>query len=103
MLSANLHAASLGHSPRPGLVFVHGLRSDQAGYRERADACARAGRDPATVEIDAIGAAPDAASLASLRGEGVHRAILTVWDEDRDLALRALDRFAAVRDELDGR
>jgi alkanesulfonate monooxygenase SsuD/methylene tetrahydromethanopterin reductase-like flavin-dependent oxidoreductase (luciferase family) len=66
------------------------------------DACARAGRDPATVEIDAIGAAPDAASLASLRAEGVQRAILTVWDEDRDLALRALDRFAAVRDELDG-
>ena len=67
------------------------------------DACARAGRDPDTVEIDAIGATPDAASLASLRAEGVHRAILTVWDEDRDLALRALDRFAAVRDELEGR
>ena len=42
-------------------------------------------------------------ALASLRAEGVHRAILTVWDEDRDGALRALDRFAAVRDELDGR
>jgi probable F420-dependent oxidoreductase len=67
------------------------------------DACARAGRDPATVEIDAIGATPDAATLASLRSEGVHRAILTVWDEDRDSALRSLDRFASVRDELDRR
>jgi probable F420-dependent oxidoreductase len=67
------------------------------------DACARAGRDPATVEIDAIGVTPDAATLASLRAEGVHRAILTVWEEDRDGALRSLDRFAAVRDELDRR
>jgi probable F420-dependent oxidoreductase len=67
------------------------------------EACARVGRDPASIEIDAIGAAPDAAVLAGLRVEGVHRAILTVWDEDRDGALRSLDRFAAVRDELDGR
>ena len=67
------------------------------------DACRRVGRDPATVEIDAIGAAPDAGALANLRAEGVHRAILTVWDEDRDGALRSLDQFAGVRDELDGR
>ena len=39
----------------------------------------------------------------SLRAEGVHRVILTVWDEDREAALRSLDRFADVRDELDGR
>ena len=64
------------------------------------DACARAGRDPATVEIDAVGGAPDASALAGLRSEGVHRAILTVWDESRDDALRTLDRFAGVRDEL---
>ena len=64
------------------------------------EACERVGRDRATLEINAIGAATEVAALANLRDEGVHRAILTVWDEDRDAAMRTLDRFAAVRDQL---
>ena len=67
MLSANLHAASLGHSPRPGLVFVHGLRSDQAGYRERADACARAGITSITFDLGGHGASEGELEHFSLR------------------------------------
>jgi probable F420-dependent oxidoreductase len=64
------------------------------------DACARVGRDSRTVELVAVGASADVESLASLRAEGVHRALLTVWDEDEADALRTLDRFASVLDEL---
>ena len=64
------------------------------------EACDRAGRDRTEIEVDAIGASDDVGALANLRAEGVQRAILTVWDEDRDAVLRTLDRFAAVRDAL---
>jgi alkanesulfonate monooxygenase SsuD/methylene tetrahydromethanopterin reductase-like flavin-dependent oxidoreductase (luciferase family) len=63
-------------------------------------ACEEVARDPATVQLCAVGAAADVSSLTALRAEGVHRAVLTVWDEEPSAALRTLDAFAAVRDSL---
>ena len=83
-----------------GWMPITGRGSLAGRVEELWAACARADRDPSTVELDAVGAAPDTASLAGLRDEGVHRAVLTIWDESRDDALRALDRFVLVRDEL---
>jgi probable F420-dependent oxidoreductase len=76
-------------------------RASLAGRVDRLwDSCAAAGRDPATIELCAVGAAPDVGALSTLRSEGVHRAVLTVWDVDPSAALRTLDSFAALRDEL---
>jgi alpha-beta hydrolase superfamily lysophospholipase len=78
ILSANLHTASLGQSPRPGLVFVHGLRSEQAGYRERADASARAGITSITFDLGGHGASEGELEHFSLRD---HLAdLLAVYD-----------------------
>jgi probable F420-dependent oxidoreductase len=57
----------------------------------------RAGRDPETLQICVMGATNDPKGLQQLAADGVQRAMLTVWHEDRDDVLRELDRFAAVR------
>jgi uncharacterized protein len=78
MLSATLHAASPDESPPPGLVFVHGLRSDQTGYRERADVCARAGITSITFDLGGHGASEGELQHFSLRD---HLAdVLAVYD-----------------------
>ena len=58
------------------------------------------GRDPDSIEVAVMGATTDPAGLANLGREGVQRAILTVWSEDRDEILRTLDEYAAVMDEV---
>jgi probable F420-dependent oxidoreductase len=63
-------------------------------------ACDEIGRSRSTVDVCVVGAPTDTRSLESLRGEGVHRAVLTVWDEDPSAALRTLDELARVRDAL---
>jgi esterase/lipase len=44
LLAADLFSASSGQAdgPVPGVLFVHGLRSDRSGYRERAESVAAA-------------------------------------------------------------
>jgi probable F420-dependent oxidoreductase len=64
-----------------------------SGLRERWE---RAGRDPTTLQICVMGATDDPKGIHELAAEGVQRAMLTVWHEDRDDVLRELDRFAAV-------
>jgi probable F420-dependent oxidoreductase len=55
-----------------------------------------AGRDPATLRIAVMGATTDPAALATLGSEGVERAVLTIWSEDRDEILRTLDDYARI-------
>jgi probable F420-dependent oxidoreductase len=64
-----------------------------SGLRERWE---RAGRDPDALQICVMGATGDPKGLRQLAADGVQRAMLTVWHEDRDDVLRELDRFAAV-------
>ncbi len=63
----------------------------------------RVGRDPDTIQVTVMGATTDPAGLASLGEEGVQRAVLTVWSEDRDEILQTLDDYAKVCDTLHGR
>lgn len=58
------------------------------------------GRDPDSIEIVLAGATTDPGGLASLGAEGVQRALLTIWSEDRDEVLRTLDEYARVKDQL---
>lgn len=55
-----------------------------------------AGRDPDDIEIAVMGATVDPGGLRALGAEGVQRAVLTVWTEDRDQVLRTLDEYALV-------
>jgi probable F420-dependent oxidoreductase len=58
------------------------------------------GRDPASIRVSVMGATADPAGLVALGSEGVERAVLTVWSEDRDEILRTLDEYASVADRL---
>lgn len=60
------------------------------------------GRPFDSISVTVMGAVEDAAGLAQLGVEGVDRAILTIWTEDRDEILRELDRFEQIRLELHG-
>lgn len=81
--------------------------SARPSIRKRLDllhaAAVQQGRDPATISVTVMGAVEDSAGLASLGAEGVDRAVLTIWTEDDDEILRELDRFAAIKDELNAR
>jgi probable F420-dependent oxidoreductase len=66
------------------------------------DAWAAAGREPDALEIAVMGATTDPAGLEQLGREGVQRAVLTIWSEDRDEILRSLDELAAVQRQLHG-
>lgn len=54
------------------------------------------GRDPDSIRVAVMGASTDPAALRALGDEGVERAVLTVWSEDRDEILRTLDDYAEV-------
>jgi len=60
----------------------------------------RHGRDPESIKIVIAGAPTDADALRSLETEGVGRALLTVWSEDRDEILRTLDSFASLHTDF---
>ena len=72
----------------------HSLGDRLTALRRRVEA---AGRDPGALSIAVMGATTDPAGLVALGEEGVDRAVMTVWSEDRDEILRCLDRFAQVR------
>ncbi len=61
-----------------------------------------AGRDPASVQVAVAGATTEPDGLLNLGREGVQRALLTVWTEDRDEILAMLDRYAIVKSEVEG-
>lgn len=77
----------------------HSLADRLAPLRER---FAAAHRDPAQVTVTVAGATTDPAGLAALGREGVDRAVLTIWGEDRDQILRTLDAYADVKDAVRG-
>ncbi|MCU0259438.1 MAG: LLM class F420-dependent oxidoreductase [Ilumatobacteraceae bacterium] len=61
-----------------------------------------AGRDPDRLQIAVMGATTDPAGLEQLGREGVQRAVLTIWSEDRDEILRTLDELAELPRRLHG-
>ncbi len=63
---------------------------------------AAAGRDPDSLKIVVCGATTDPDGLANLAAEGVDTAALTIWSEDRDEILRALDEYARIRTAAKG-
>jgi probable F420-dependent oxidoreductase len=60
------------------------------------EACDRVGRDRTEIDVSVFGATTDAAGLANLFAEGVHRAVLTLPSHDRDGVLRQLDAWAPL-------
>ena len=66
----------------------------------RAEACAAAGRDPATLEVSIYYAPPDPAVLANLAEHGIERAAFAVPSAPRDEVLPVLDRYAEVMSSL---
>jgi probable F420-dependent oxidoreductase len=61
-----------------------------------------AGRTSSTLHVAVMGATTDPDGLAQLGAEGVERAVLTIWSEDRDEILRTLDEYATVVTRLHG-
>jgi probable F420-dependent oxidoreductase len=66
------------------------------------EAFERQGRDPASIQVVIAGATTDPHGLLNLEREGVQRALLTIWSEDRDEILRTLDEYAAVASAVRG-
>lgn len=64
------------------------------------EAWAAAGRDPAALEIDVMGATDDLAGLENLASEGITRALLTLWPAPADEHLRQLDAWAALAERF---
>ncbi len=63
-------------------------------------ACEGAGRDPASVTVSVFGATTSVPGLSTLSAEGVHRAVLTSWADDRDGVLRDLDSWVPLVSEF---
>lgn len=61
-----------------------------------------AGRDPDSIRVSVMGASTDPAALVALGAQGVERAVLTVWSEDRDEIMRTLDSHASVVAAVNG-
>ncbi len=66
------------------------------------EACARAGRDFAAMDITVMGATDDPAGLESLQSEGITRAALTLWPASADEHLRQLDAWAPLAARFNG-
>jgi probable F420-dependent oxidoreductase len=64
------------------------------------EACDLVGRDRTEIDVSVFGATTDAAGLANLFDEGVHRAVLTLPSHGRDDALRQLDEWAPLTDAI---
>ena len=73
------------------------LAKPLADLRQRFEA---AGRDPDELQIVIAGATTDPQGLENLGREGVQRALLTIWSEDRDEILGLLDTYAKVAEAL---
>ncbi|MEM7017828.1 MAG: LLM class F420-dependent oxidoreductase [Pseudomonadota bacterium] len=58
------------------------------------------GRDPDRIQIVVTGAATDPKKLQNLQAEGIGRAMLTIWSEDRSEILSTLDEFTAILREF---
>jgi probable F420-dependent oxidoreductase len=68
--------------------------------RRLEEACARAERDRAEIDVSVFGATTDSGALANLFDEGVHRAVLTLPGHDRDGVIRQLDQWATALHRL---
>lgn len=77
-----------------------GGRHPLDGWNEVVSACARIGRDPATIELGVFGARPIADELTALAERGVQRAVLGLPQGPRDEVLEALDTAAPLVDAL---
>ena len=66
------------------------------------DAFERQGRDPDSIQLVMAGATTDPDGLRRLESEGVGRASLTIWSEDRDTILETLDEYAVVLQQFRG-
>jgi probable F420-dependent oxidoreductase len=66
------------------------------------EAFERQGRDPDSIQVVIAGATTDPDGLRSLQAEGVGRAFLNVWSEDRDEILKTLDSYARVLERFHG-
>ena len=60
------------------------------------EACAKAGRDFAEMDITIMGATDDPALLENLEAEGITRAALTLWPAPANEHLRQLDAWAPL-------
>jgi probable F420-dependent oxidoreductase len=96
-----------GHGPRllgevaawaDGWMPISARRSLASRLALLREACARAGRDAADVQVSVFGATTDGAALAGLFAEGIHRAVLTLPSVDRDDVLAHLDTWAPLVD-----
>jgi probable F420-dependent oxidoreductase len=79
-----------------GWMPITARRSIQDRIAPLRQAFERHGRDPAGIQVVIAGATTDPDGLRNLAREGVQRALLTIWSEDRDEILRKLDEFAAI-------
>jgi probable F420-dependent oxidoreductase len=79
-----------------GWMPITGRRSLQDRIAPLREAFERHGRDPASIEVVIAGATTDPDGLSNLEREGVQRALLTIWSEDRDEILRQLDAYATI-------
>ena len=66
------------------------------------EAFVKHGRDPASIRVFIMGAPEDPAQLASLAGEGVEHACLTIWSENGDEIMRKLDEFQRIAAQARG-
>lgn len=82
-------------------ILVPGLDLDGDIAQIRA-AFEAGGRDPDSLQVTAMNAPHDAASLGALHAGGVRHAAFTVWAEDPDDVRSALDRFASIRADYVG-
>jgi alkanesulfonate monooxygenase SsuD/methylene tetrahydromethanopterin reductase-like flavin-dependent oxidoreductase (luciferase family) len=60
------------------------------------EACARADRDRADIDVTLFGATTDPAGIANLIAEGVHRVVLTLPSDDREDVLAQLDEWSTL-------
>lgn len=95
------HAARRALAWGDGWAPIHGfgdLASKLPAFRDEAE---KAGRDPATLETSVFGVGPKAADAAAYRDAGATRVVLALPPSPRDELLPLLDRYDALRAELD--
>ena len=92
----------LGHVARwaDGWMPISARPSVAARLAKLDDACDEVGRDRSEIDVSVFGATADPAGLSNLFAEGIHRAVLTLPNNDRDDVLRHLDEWADVADRL---
>ena len=66
------------------------------------EAFERHDRDPDSIQVVIAGATTDPDGLRNLESEGVGRAFLNIWSEDRDAILNTMDEYTVVLDQFRG-